>query len=83
MLRVVRVLATAVLVTCRVVAGAQMPGESIEYYAIDAVGSVRVVFDASGIVVARLDYEPFGREVSVSSAAVDRKFAGLFRDGES
>ena len=37
--------------------------ETIEYYGTDAVGSVRIVFDASGTVLGRQDYEPFGREI--------------------
>ena len=38
--------------------------EQIEYYALDAIGSVRVVFDASGAVIGRMDYAPFGEELS-------------------
>jgi hypothetical protein len=57
--------------------------EQVEYYALDAIGSVRTVFDASGAVAARLDYEPFGKQVSASNAGPDRKFAGLFRDAEA
>jgi hypothetical protein len=33
--------------------------EVVEYYATDGVGSVRVVLNASGQVVARADYQPF------------------------
>ncbi|MGH9373884.1 MAG: RHS repeat domain-containing protein, partial [Vicinamibacterales bacterium] len=58
-------------------------GETIEYYALDAIGSVRVVFDPGGTVLTRLDYAPFGRELTPASNAPDRKFAALFRDGEA
>jgi RHS repeat-associated protein len=57
--------------------------ETVEYYGYDAIGSVRVVFDGAGNVLARLDYEPFGRELAPSPNAPDRKFAQLFRDGEA
>jgi RHS repeat-associated protein len=63
-------------------AQARAQTEQVEYYALDAIGSVRVVFDASGAVVARLDYEPFGKELS-SAKGPDRKFAKLFRDSEA
>jgi RHS repeat-associated protein len=57
--------------------------EVTEYYGLDAIGSVRIVFDGNGNVVARLDYAPFGREVSPAGNAPDRKFAQLFRDQEA
>jgi hypothetical protein len=33
-------------------------GPTFEYYALDALGSVRVVFDAAGAVKARADVDP-------------------------
>lgn len=42
------------------------PAETVEYYALDAVGSVRVVFDASGNILGRMDYigsVPMGAEI--------------------
>jgi RHS repeat-associated protein len=57
--------------------------ETVEYYALDAVGSVRVVFDASGNIVGRMDYAPFGGELSGGTKLPDQRFAGLFRDGEA
>jgi hypothetical protein len=58
--------------------------ETTEYYALDAIGSVRAVFDPTGAVLARRDYTPFGRELSSSGGTTpDRKFAALFRDGEA
>jgi RHS repeat-associated protein len=56
--------------------------ETIEYYGVDVTGSVRVVFDASGVVAARHDYEPFG--TPVTPVGTDPKiFAHLFHDEES
>ncbi len=80
-LKVARFIAFVALLIQPVTASAQ--GETVEYYGLDAIGSVRIVFDPSGNVLARLDYEPFGRLVSSASNAPDRKFAGLFRDSEA
>jgi hypothetical protein len=38
-------------------------GEQIEYYGLDARGSVRVIFDAQGNTVDRMDYGPFGENL--------------------
>jgi len=57
--------------------------ETVEYYALDAIGSVRVVFDANGAVVSRLDFGPFGGQLFPATGAPKNKFAGLFRDEES
>jgi RHS repeat-associated protein len=57
--------------------------ETVEYYGLDALGSVRVVFDASGHVVTRVDYTPFGAEVVPAAGLPDQRFAGLFRDPEA
>ena len=35
---------------------------TIEYYHVDALGSVRAVTDQTGAVVRRHDYFPFGEE---------------------
>jgi RHS repeat-associated protein len=50
---------------------------------LDALGSVRVVFDASGTVLTRVDYTPFGAEVVPAAGLPDQRFAGLFRDPEA
>ncbi len=62
---------------------AQGPTEAVEYYGLDAIGSVRVVFDASGVVVGRMDYGPFGENMSPGTAMPNRTFAQLFPDGEA
>jgi RHS repeat-associated protein len=61
--------------------------DSILYYTTDAVGSVRMVTDVTGAVVARYDYLPFGDLCGVACgavAAVDRRqFAGKEKDVET
>ena len=64
-------------------ASARAQSEAVEYYGLDAIGSVRVVFDQNGTVLSRIDYAPFGREVTSSGNTPDRKFAALFRDSEA
>jgi RHS repeat-associated protein len=84
--RLASILSFAFLVLCTpAISLAQPPpaNEVTEYYGLDALGSVRIVFDGNGSVVARLDYAPFGRELSPGGNAPDRKFAQLFRDGET
>jgi RHS repeat-associated protein len=77
--RVAWVIASAVLLLLPAPAAAQ---DVVEYYGLDAVGSVRVVFDANGTVVGRMDYGPFGEQISASTTG-HKSFAGLFRDGEA
>ena len=57
--------------------------EVIEYYGTDALGSIRVVFDASGTVVARTDYLPFGETFEASGNGPAEGFTGQARDGEA
>jgi RHS repeat-associated protein len=57
--------------------------ETVEYYALDAVGSVRVVFNADGTVKGRMDYTPFGGELQPAVGLPPEAFAGLFRDPEA
>jgi RHS repeat-associated protein len=62
-------------------AGAQQ--EVVEYYHLDAVGSVRAVTDATGQVVRRHDYFPFGEEY-LATGSLDRlRFTGKARDVET
>jgi RHS repeat-associated protein len=58
-------------------------GQEVEYYALDAVGSVRVVFDANGVVKGRMDYAPFGEELYSGLFMPSERFAQLTRDGEA
>jgi len=64
-------------------ATAQAPS-GVEYYHLDALGSVRAVTDANGQVVRRHDYKPFGEEVTVTFPNPDRQlFTGQERDPET
>jgi RHS repeat-associated protein len=56
--------------------------ETVEYYGLDALGSVRVVFDSNGSVTGRMDYGPFGEQLTVSTVGW-KSYAQLFRDGET
>jgi RHS repeat-associated protein len=63
----------------------------VEYYHLDAIGNVRAVSDASGAVVERHDYLPFGEECTTGACASNpqlgagtpRKFTGKERDAET
>jgi RHS repeat-associated protein len=65
-------------------AGGGGGGPTFEYYALDALGSVRVVFDAAGAVKARADYEPFGSPIpsSTTGPLPREQFTGQQRDSE-
>ncbi len=65
------------------VAQAQPPPETIEYYATDALGSVRVVFTPTGQVLGRSDYLPFGETLNQSGALPRQRFTGQERDDEA
>ena len=64
-------------------------GQVVEYYHLDALGSVRVVSDQAGQVVERHDYLPFGEECASGPCAANPagtntfKFTGKERDQES
>lgn len=64
-------------------AHAQAPPEAIEYYATDALGSVRVVFTPTGQVLGRSDYLPFGETLNQSGTLPRQRFTGQERDGEA
>jgi RHS repeat-associated protein len=57
--------------------------ETIEYYGTDAVGSVRIVFNASGAVLGRQDYDPFGREILAAMGLPPERFGGQSTDDEA
>jgi RHS repeat-associated protein len=78
-------LASLVLALLTVVAARASAQEVIEYYATDAVGSIRVVFDPSGNVKARSDYLPFGEEWQAATPGgplPTQRFTGQQRDAE-
>ena len=56
----------------------------VEYYHLDALGSVRVVTDDAGQVIARHDFLPFGEEWNPQSTAKEKRlFTGHERDAET
>lgn len=63
-------------------ASAAAQTEVVEYYGVDALGSVRVVFDSAGNLINRMDYGPFGEQLAGSTFS-RRVYAQLFRDGET
>jgi RHS repeat-associated protein len=62
---------------------AAQAGTSVEYYHLDAVGSVRAVTDQAGNVVRRHDYFPFGEGDGTTTGQDAVRFAGKERDAES
>jgi RHS repeat-associated protein len=72
------------LVVCLPGAEAQ---ETVVYYTTDAVGSVRMVTDSGGAVVARYDYRPFGDPCGTAcgpqGTSEKRQFAGSEKDLET
>ena len=73
------------LVLCAVmlpIRAAAQSNEVVEYYGLDQVGSIRVVFDPQGAIKTRRDYAPFGEEITPVTAD-PKVYAQLFRDEES
>jgi RHS repeat-associated protein len=64
---------------------AQAQTDTVTYYHTDAIGSVRMVTDAAGQVLARYDYQPFGLllDQTLSPPPEQRQFAGKERDSET
>jgi RHS repeat-associated protein len=60
-------------------------GQTVEYYHLDALGSVRVVTNASGAVIERHDYLPFGEEWNPPASTLGQPlhFSGKERDKET
>ena len=65
------------------VAHAQTPAETVEYYGTDAIGSIRIVWDANGNVVGRKDYAPFGRPLFPMPAMPKEGFGAQEKDDET
>jgi RHS repeat-associated protein len=55
----------------------------VEYYHLDALGSVRAVTDQTGAVVRTHDYRPFGEGENPPAGADPSRFTGKERDRES
>lgn len=73
----------AIAILCALAVPAQAQTIEIEYYHLDALGSVRAVTNQSGAVIERHDYLPFGEEVSPPAGAQSRQFTGQERDAET
>jgi RHS repeat-associated protein len=57
--------------------------DTVIYYHTDAIGSVRMITNATGQVLARYDFLPFGELWSPSPPVDARQFAGKERDAET
>jgi RHS repeat-associated protein len=71
------------LLAMAVPAWAQAPPATIEYYHLDAVGSVRAVTNQSGQQVRRHDFFPFGEGDGVTQGNDPLRFTGKERDAET
>ena len=76
--------------------GRRVTGSGVDYVGVDHLGSTRVVVGADGRLVRRMDYRPFGAELSgvdsswrtaglgfVVDGRVRGKFTGKERDAET
>ena len=58
--------------------GEQISGTNY-YFTRDHLGSVREVEDASGVILARYDYDPYGRQTLLAGTAIsDFGYAGMY-----
>ena len=55
----------------------------VEYYHTDAIGNVRAITDASGNVIERHDYQPYGEEWLPQGGTQPLRFTGKERDVET
>lgn len=68
----------------RVTVASAQSQETVIYYHTDAIGSVRMITDGHGQVVARYDFLPFGEPWAALPATSDvRQFGGKERDAET
>ena len=77
-----RIVLTLALIACAA-APASAQTETIEYYGLDALGSVRVIFDQNGQPIERMDYGPFGENLKSAIKMSFEQFALLARDSET
>jgi RHS repeat-associated protein len=70
-----------------VVPGVASGQETVTYYTTDAIGSVRMVTDSGGAVIARYDYRPFGDPCGTACGAQGtgerKRFTGQEKDAET
>jgi RHS repeat-associated protein len=71
-------------VTQRNYAQGQYVGTTPYFYLRDHLGSIREMFTGGGTVVARYDYDPYGRSTTVlGTTPTDFNFTGLYRHSKS
>ncbi len=62
----------------------QFSGNKAYYYTRDHLGSIREMLKSNGTVVARYDYDPWGRSTTVINTTLpDFNFTGLYRHSAS
>ena len=71
-------------VTLRLYPQGQYAGTTAYFYTRDHLGSIREMFTGGGTVVARYDYDPYGRSTTVlGTTPTDFNFTGLYRHSKS
>jgi RHS repeat-associated protein len=71
-------------VTQRNFSQGQYVGTTAYFYTRDHLGSIREMFTGGGTVVARYDYDPYGRSTTVlGTTPTDFNFTGLYRHSKS
>lgn len=71
-------------VTLRVYSQGQHNGTTAYFFTRDHLGSVREMFTGGGTVVARYEYDPYGRPTTiVGTTSTDFNFTGLYRHAKS
>jgi RHS repeat-associated protein len=72
------------VVTQRNYSQGQYVGTTAYFYLRDHLGSIREMFTGGGTVVARYDYDPYGRSTTVlGTTPTDFNFTGLYRHSKS
>lgn len=64
-------------------AAARAQADEVVYYHTDAIGSVRMITDATGTVLARYDFAPFGEKWDPQPNPDRLQFSGKERDTET
>lgn len=71
-------------VTLRLYQQGQYAGTTAYFYTRDHLGSIREMFTGGGTVVARYDYDPYGRSTTIlGTTPTDMNFTGLYRHAKS
>lgn len=71
-------------VTLRIYAQGQHNGTTPFFYTRDHLGSIHEMLKGAGTVVARYDYDPYGRSTTIlGTTPTDMNFTGLYRHAKS